>query len=333
MLMKTLWKSAQLPFFDECHVGLRLASAIRKIVSKGTRLMKDQAFDSLVLTSDNGPALIGGYFLAKKMRLPYSLIFFDPYMGNNLGWFPNLAAWAFQPKLLKNAQHVIVCGNSLITSLRRQVDREYLSLPISVEVPEMPPNFAQVNPTTFRILYTGAVYWANADAIRSFVEAIQTLRGVEFLVYSPQSKEDLARMGVKEGEHVRFGFLPKKELSEFQRSIDLLYLPLSFSEESRKVVELATASKICEYMTSGRPILIHAPDYAYIVHYAQSENFAHVITTIDPEEIRNNLSMLIGNSGYRRRLAENAWRIVKDHHDAKKNSNILSVVLSPGSTS
>jgi hypothetical protein len=50
-------------------------------------------------------------------------------------------------------------------------------------------------------------------------------------------------MGVKEGEHVRYGFLQKKELSEFQRtSVDVLYLPLSFSKESRKVVELVTAS-------------------------------------------------------------------------------------------
>lgn len=317
---------AKLGILNQCYLALMMAIGIRKIVSTGMRLIKEQGFDSLALTTDPGLALIGGYCLARRTRLPYSIIYFDPYVGNNFGWVLNLVSMAYEPRLLRNAQNVIVCGDALETALSRRVQREYVSLPISVDVPRKPPDFVQGRPKVFRILYAGAVYWAQVDTIRSFVDAVGAL-GVEFLVYSHQKKEELARMGV-EGSHVRYGFLAKKELLKFQHSVDLLYLPLSFRKEYKKVIEVATASKICEYMTSGRPILLHAPAYAYIVKYAVRENFAHVVTSADPEKIRQNLIMLMRDAAHRKRLAENAWRIVKTYHNAKRNSNILTDTLS-----
>jgi glycosyltransferase involved in cell wall biosynthesis len=289
-------------------------------------LMREYTFDSLIIASDSGRALIAGYCLAKRTRLPYSVIYFDPYAGNHFGWMLDSVAMAFEPRLLRNALHVIVCGDALEESIRKRVQREYVQLPISVNVPEKPPDFTQHHPRVFRILYTGAVYWAQVDTIRSFVEATRTLEGVEFLVYSEQKEEELAQMGVK-GRHVRYGFLAKRELMKLQNRVDLLYLPLSFSKEFRRVVKVATASKIFEYMTSGRPILVHAPAYASIAKYAERENFAQVITSTDPDQIRLNLIKLMRESGHRKRLAENAWRIVCKYHNAKQNSKLLNDVL------
>jgi hypothetical protein len=303
-----------------------VALGIRQIVSTGERLIQEQGFDSLVLASDSGQALIGGYCLARRARLPYSIIYFDPYTGNNLGWVLSLAAMSVEPRLLKNAQRVIVCGDALETSLRRRVLRQYVSLPISVDVPSKHPDFVQNCPKVFRILYSGMVYWIQVDALRSFISAVRAL-SVEFLVTSPQKKDQLARMGVK-GTHVRYGFLAKKELLKLRHRVDLLYLPLSFRKEYKKVIEVATASKICEYMTSGRPILVHAPPYAYIAKYAARENFAQVVTSTDPDKIRQNVFMLMRDTEHRKRLAENAWRIVKTFHNAKRNSKILRDALS-----
>ena len=300
--------------------GLSIARQIVRIFDAGSSLLQQQGFDALVLTSDSGQSLIAGHLLSRKMHIPYSVILFDPYRGNEFGWFLDLVALLFEKRLLRGASKVIICGEKLLNVLERRVPREYVYLPNSVDIPLDPPHFDQTGSDTFKILYAGAVYWAQIDTIRSLVAATKDVPGIDFLICTPQ--KSLVAPGL-EGAHVRQGFLPKKDLLRLQTEVDLLYLPLSFVRKYEKIVKLATASKLYEYMTSGRPILVHAPDYAFVTKYARERHFAHVITDTNPEVIRTGLLVLRRDRELRQRLARNAWQQALNHHDARKNSRIL----------
>ncbi len=57
---------------------------IFRIVRSGRAILKRGTIKHLLLISDSGPALVGGFALAVSFRLPFSLLFFDLYRGNRL---------------------------------------------------------------------------------------------------------------------------------------------------------------------------------------------------------------------------------------------------------
>lgn len=111
-------------------------------------------------------------------------------------------------------------------------------------------------------------------------------------------------------------FVPYKDLPRLFSEADFLILPYDFSEDSIKYIQFSMPTKASEYMVSGSPILIFAPEVTAIVKYAKEYKWAKVITENNMEDLTEALEEFIINPVQRELIAKNAISIAENNHDA-----------------
>jgi len=322
-----IWMKKRLPtplthFLGKFRGNIQFFRQLRKLLRVGTEVLQAEDIGHLLLCSDGGIALLGGHNLSSLFRKPYSLLMMDLYRQNTM-LLQSLYATEREKRLFCDASRVYVMGESLQQYFQNHFKANYCVLPNSVTIPPSSPSFEQsALRSPFVVLYSGSIYWAQADAFEALIRAVGSLPWARLEVFTPQNVKNLYDIDLC-GPNVSWGFLPQKELLLRQSMADALYLPLSFKKAFRTVVETATASKLYEYMLSGRAILVHAPDYAFVSRYARQEKFALVVDDPSPSALRQGLQELRDHPLLCEKLARRAWEVVANRHNAKINMEEL----------
>ena len=126
-------------------------------------------------------------------------------------------------------------------------------------------------------------------------------------------------------------FVSYNDLPKVFSEADFLLLPYDFSEISIKYIKYSMPTKAPEYMVSGTPIIIFAPEVTAVAKYAMEYNWAKVITDDDVSEISGAIKQLIQNKDLREQIAQNAIAIAEKNHNSVTVTNqfkkaILSIV-------
>jgi glycosyltransferase involved in cell wall biosynthesis len=108
---------------------------------------------------------------------------------------------------------------------------------------------------------------------------------------------------------------------------DFLLLPYDFSKKSIRYIRYSIPTKAPEYMVSGTPIIIFAPEETAIVKYAKKYEWAKVITENNIIEISEAIKQLIGNKEMRQRISKNAINIAENNHDSIVITNQFRKVI------
>lgn len=110
---------------------------------------------------------------------------------------------------------------------------------------------------------------------------------------------------------VEYQDLPKK-FSE----ADFLILPYDFSPKSLQFIGYSMPTKATEYMISGTPIIIFAPEQTALVTYAKTHGWAKVVTDNNINALGDAITSLIQDKNYRKTLAETAIKVAQDNHSS-----------------
>ncbi len=158
-----------------------------------------------------------------------------------------------------------------------------------------------------RLVYTGAVYHAQLDAIFNLNAA---LRDVEFRaeldVYTGQNPSVLSGSNpklVRPHKHVEGA-----EVFRVQQAADILFLPLGFMTGVPEIIRSAAPGKTAEYLASGRPILVHAPADSFVARFFREHDCGVVVDTPEPARLISALTSLRGETNLRSRIVANAQR-------------------------
>jgi glycosyltransferase involved in cell wall biosynthesis len=131
---------------------------------------------------------------------------------------------------------------------------------------------------------------------------------------------------------VEYQDLPKK-FSE----ADLLILPYDFSPKSIQFIGYSMPTKATEYMISGTPIIIFAPEQTALVKYARMHQWAKVVTDNDINALSQAIVCLINDLNYRKTLAETAINVAQTNHSSqvvtRKFRDTLSSLKMPSKAS
>jgi len=111
-------------------------------------------------------------------------------------------------------------------------------------------------------------------------------------------------------------FVSYTELPKVFSGADFLILPYDFSSESIKYIKYSMPTKASEFMISGTPVIIFAPEETAIVKYAHQYNWAEIVTENKLKIIANTIKSLILSEEKRRTIAENAIRTAEKNHNA-----------------
>ncbi|MCX6185825.1 MAG: hypothetical protein NTU43_02360, partial [Bacteroidetes bacterium] len=145
-------------------------------------------------------------------------------------------------------------------------------------------DFNQNSP--LKIGYFGRIGTANKNTIDILIEVFDKNNSF------PQLNFDIYSM-----EHSHTGrntfykpFLSQAEMKLVIREYDFLILPISFLSDEVIFAKYSMPTKLSDYMASGVPIIMIAPDGIAISNFFKHNNCGFIIDSIDKDYIEKSLS-------------------------------------------
>ena len=185
---------------------------------------------------------------------------------------------------------------------------------------------------SFRILYIGRIGLANKNSIYSFAKAISAInKGMPEIIFDIFTSDSNATDSNRLKNLRKVRVLPSvrhEEIPSLMANYDLLLLPLDFNETGLKYAQYSIPTKASEYMISGTPVLVFAPETTAISKFCSENECGYCLTNQDEEGIVRAIDFLIQNEDFRKHLSDKAIRIASKLFDFKLvNASFQSLLI------
>lgn len=179
------------------------------------------------------------------------------------------------------------------------------------------------------ILYAGRIGLGIDISLRNIAAAIQKVNeelgiSIKFVLQTREPPEWIKNFSCVNHQ----GFVAYEELPRVFANADFLVLPYDFSDKSINFIKYSMPTKAAEYMVSGTPILIFAPEDTALVKYAEKLNWAKVVTENSIDFLAEKIKEMVENESLREKIAQNAIKIAEENHSTIAVSNKFEQVLS-----
>jgi len=310
---------------------LSLSGAVAGFTVSALRIVRSSRPDLLLGVSDTGPALTATYIVSKLTKLPYAVYLFDLYRGNRFGPFHRLLARFVEPRLLKDAAVVILTNEETDRHLRNRYGAAYRSQVIHNSA--FPEDFERFRTPydpvpPFTVLFSGNVYWAQEKAVLNIIQAMDSLRDlpVRLDLYIPVAPP-MIQQAVAARPNVRLTSAQQSGMPRILCDATLLFLPFSWGTPAPDIIATASPGKYTDYLASGRPMLVHAPDESYITRCAKENGTGIVVSQDSVSALADAIRHFLLEPEAGRSHVEKSLGIFDRYHDARKNANRLWAVL------
>lgn len=98
----------------------------------------------------------------------------------------------------------------------------------------------------------------------------------------------------------------------YERASILVHIE-TFDPEYRNFILYSLSTKISEYLATGLPILLYAPEEIFVSEYLKCNNAAAVVS--DEETLSEALKKLMSDPSYRAELGSKAEKLAREKHD------------------
>ena len=253
------------------------------------------------------------YLACKWAKVEFIPYIFDDYVYQWTGFHRKLAAW-MMPRIAKKAIAMVV-PNEFIQKDYEKLYHIKCKLIHNSQTPIDLKKIDQAKPIfdkkEINIVYTGMVYHANYDAFFNLIEAvgrINKINGKKLIIhiYSLQSAQDLAEIGIKGKNVLVHEHVPQSEIHTVQRQADILFLPLGFKTPIAEVIRTSEPAKMAEYQAIGRPILVHVPRDTYIKWYFEKNKCGIVVSQNDSKILAKEIVRLVKNPQLQKSISKQA---------------------------
>lgn len=295
-------------------------------VWRGVKLIRKERIEA-IFTVPWDHFTIAAYLVHRITRLPIYMYVMDDSASHQIAFgLQSIFYSLFMPRLVRACKQVWGVSDGMC---------EYLDGTFGVKCPALLPLLdvedfqkksagkAVNTDCVLRIIFTGAIYDMQVDAVRRLVRVIDTQfdhdwgAGKEFrlTLYTSASAVTLRREGLI-GENVLRDEVTLDDIPKVLAGADIAFLPLSFDAKMRHVVETSFPSKIAEYLAAGLPILAHAPPYSTVARYCREYGCGLVVDEPNDVPLRDGLLRLANDAALRQKLSAKALETAKKNHDA-----------------
>ena len=296
----------QLPIltvFKLCRLGA-VVSILWEIYGRARQVKK-------VIQKENCELLIGctgdlydlpaGCLAARWARIPFLSYIFDDYTYQWTGLYLTIARH-LEPVILKRSRVVIVTNEHM----KKEYVRRYGLRSAIIHNPCPLPDLADLdraekvfNTEGINIVYTGAVYHAHYDAFHNLIAAIERLgrADIKLHLYTAQPEWELKRNSISGNMVVYHPHMNNSEVPRVLRQAHLLFLPLAFDSPIPEVIKTSAPGKTGEYLSVGKPILVHAPLDTFVSWYFTTNYCGVVVDKNDSRLLSEEINRIICNEG------------------------------------
>jgi len=303
---------------EAVKAGVRIVRRAREIA----RVLREERCALLVACTGDLYNLPAACLAGRWARVPVVPYMFDDYA---FQWTGPLRAISrrLEPAVVRRARGIVVPNEFM----RREYERRYGVAGAVIRNPCPRPDLAALDraapafaPEEASVVFAGAVYHANHDAFRNLLEAIRRLGDprVRLHLFTARTPELLAEAGIAGPTVVRHESIPASEIPGVLRQAGILFLPLSFDGPIPEVIRTSAPGKTAEYLSVGRPILVHAPADSFVSWYFRKNGCGLVVDRNDPEALAAAIARLLSDPDLRADLGARARECAERDFDVER---------------
>lgn len=286
-------------------------STIRSQVKELKQILVEEKCDTLVACTGDFFGMPIAYLAVRKLKIRFIIYSFDDYVYQWIGVL-RIVAWFVSLFAMRRSDEIIVPNEFLMKSYQKRFKRNsvvirnpYLSTPITKTEIKFDQKY-------FNIVYTGAASAAHFDAFRNMAEAMDlTNIPAKFHLFTGQPPEMLKKEGVISDRVEIHSHVPQSEVGSIQQQADALFLPLAFDSPLNEVVRTSAPGKTGEYLASGIPILVYAPEDSFISWYFKKKKSGVVVDERDPKVLAEAIDKMAENDKLLQQYTKNALDCAK----------------------
>jgi glycosyltransferase involved in cell wall biosynthesis len=185
--------------------------------------------------------------------------------------------------------------------------------------------------TPFRLFYAGRIGTANQASLKDVCNAVAELHGegkqVRLDLHTLDYNSEMGMAYQRSGCVYVNPPIPYKDMPQALAKADTLILPLDFDSSSIRFARYSMPTKTSEYMASGTPVLVYAPDKMAVSDYAQQEQWGCVVAKRTLQELKQSIVELMNDQPFRERLGRRAQELTVQNHDAVKVREAFRLAL------
>ena len=332
MLLRLKERVAQTRVLGGLTLSGHMAAQVVRMWQRAIALRSEFQPTVVLGLSDSGLGMIAASAVSRALAVPLVYYILDVYRGNHFDWPLGLIARAVEKSLLTGARTVVLNneGTRALYAARYPELADRLEILHNAVEPE--PYAALRTPYAprprYSIVFSGKVYWAQERSLRNLLAAMSLLRDypIDLRLYVLNPPAWLSAV-VRLTPNVSLQAAPPDQMPDVQTGADILFLPLSWVNMGQDIIATATPAKLADYLLAGRPILIHAPPYAYVVKYARQEGFAEVVDAESPEALRDAIKRLLCDPDRARQVIDRALATAERDCSPPRNAAKLMRLL------
>jgi glycosyltransferase involved in cell wall biosynthesis len=276
--------------FSQIYEALRrkLPEVACRILEHSIRRMLTKLHASVVLAAfPFDDFVVASFSAAHKMGLPFYVHMHDLWVENtSAGSRAAQFAEKWEPVILQGAKRVLCMTEAMQHHYAEKygirtdllphcvAERDYLNAPVGL-LPTRTPKLT--------VLFTGAVSpQMNLDALKVLARASELLpQEFELLYCTSLEFPALVSLGIH-SSRLQVRYVSREEVKRLQSMAHVLVAPLSHKNCSIDEVRTVFSTKLLEYLVSGRPIIIFAPEGSYHAESARKNGWGYVVTEDSP---------------------------------------------------
>ena len=222
--------------------------------------------------------------------------------------------------LLDRADLFLGISDYMAEEYKKRYGKKFVTFhnPINLEFWEKSQRNNYELPTNPALLYAGRIGLGIDRSLQKIAEAVKKVNkelqtDVKFIIQSQNAPK-----WIKNFTNVHHqDFVAYEELPRVFAQADILVLPYDFSPEATSFIKYSMPTKASEYMASGTPILIFAPQDTALIQYAEKFNWAGVVTENSIQVLCEKLKEIFLDESLRERIATTAKLIAETRHNSK----------------
>lgn len=291
---------------------------VSNMVASVKDIARDMRAERILTLFPDDYHLYLGYRCSKDLGIPLYTWFHNTYLDAKQGYGRILAHW-LQPAVFRHSRLNMVMSDGMLEFMsRRYPGVSFETLQHGFSIPQVDPDaIAQSvrlpvsGPVKF--CYSGNLNQSCADATRRIVASLASRPGFELHVYLLNPRHHWDRLGV-DCSKVHF-HQPVSSLERFAQALqsyDVLLIPLGITG-SMPAVEYQTIfpTRTIPLLTSGRPILAHAPADSFLARFLRERDCAFVADRGEQQHLLSVIDEMLGDPEGCRLKVRNAARAAR----------------------
>jgi hypothetical protein len=306
---------------------------VRRMVREVNRIASQTRAERILTLFPDDYHLYIGYRCSKDLNIPLYTWFHNTYLDAKQGYRRILAHW-LQPAVFRHSRLNMVMSDGMLEFMsRRYPGVRFATLQHGFSIPQVDPDAIAQSvrlpiSNLVKFCYSGNLNQSCEDATRRIVASLASRPAFELHVYSPTPRKYWDRLGVDLSRvHLHAPTSALDGFAKLLQSYDVLLLPLGITG-SMPAAEYQTIfpTRTIPLLTSGRPILAHAPADSFLARFLRDRDCAFVADRADQQHLLAVIDGMLENPEGCRFKVRNAVRAA-EYFDVNRVSNRLRELL------